>query len=226
MAVVVIGVDPAKRSHAVEVLDEREPAGVRCRSATTATATGIWSGWRGGGRRGCGRWRALPGWGCSWRNGWLPTANRCLDVPSMLSTRARMFDAGHGRKNDPGDARTVAVVAMRTTGLHQVVPDDEMVALRLMRVKRRRDLVRSRTQTVNHLHQVLMELIAAGAKRNLTAKKAKTLVATVRPPRRRRASPPAGRGRQPDRGPGRVGPQTQRDGQATQGRRSPRPGQP
>ena len=77
---------------------------------------------------------------------------------AQLSTRARIFDVGHGRKNDPGDARTVAVVAIRTKGLRQVVPDDEMVALRLMS-ERRRDLVRSRTQTVNHLHQLLMELI-------------------------------------------------------------------
>ena len=29
-----------------------------------------------------------------------------LDVPPKLSTRARIFDVGHGRKNDPGDART------------------------------------------------------------------------------------------------------------------------
>ena len=74
----------------------------------------------------------------------------------------------------------MAVVAIRTSGLHRVVPDDEMVALRLMS-ERRRDLVRSRTQTVNHLHQLLMELIPAGAGRNLTAKKAKALLATVRP---------------------------------------------
>jgi hypothetical protein len=40
-----------------------------------------------------------------------------LDVPPKLSTRARIFDRGHGRKNDPGDARTVAVVALRTKGL-------------------------------------------------------------------------------------------------------------
>jgi transposase len=100
-----------------------------------------------------------------------------LDVPPKLSTRARIFDVGHGRKSDPGDARTVAVVAIRTTGLRQVVPDDEMVALRLMS-ERRRDLVRSRTQTVNHLHQPLMELIPSGAQRNLTAKKARALLAT------------------------------------------------
>ena len=34
---------------------------------------------------------------------------------------------------------------------------------------------------MNHLHQLLMELIPAGAGRNLTAKRAKALLATVRP---------------------------------------------
>jgi transposase len=104
-----------------------------------------------------------------------------LNVPPKLSTRARIFDVGYGRKNDPGDARTVAVVAIRPAGLRPVVPDNEMVALRLMS-ERRRELVRSRTQTVNHLHQLLMELIPAGAGRNLTAKKAEGA-----------AGPPSGR---------------------------------
>ena len=45
-----------------------------------------------------------------------------LDVPPKLSTRARTFDVGHGRKNDPGDARTVAVVAIRTAGLRRWCP--------------------------------------------------------------------------------------------------------
>jgi transposase len=47
--------------------------------------------------------------------------------------------------------------------------------------ERRRDLVRTRTQTVNRLHQLLMELIPAGAQRSLTASKARALLATVRP---------------------------------------------
>jgi transposase len=117
---------------------------------------------------------------------------KVLDVPPKLSTRARIFDVGHGRKTDP-DARTVAVVAIRTRGLRQVVPDDEMVALRLMS-ERRRDLVQSRTKTVNHLHQLLMELIPAGAHRNLTASKAIALLATIRPallPPRPAASSPS-----------------------------------
>jgi transposase len=103
-----------------------------------------------------------------------------LDVPPKLSTRARIFDTGHGRKNDPGDARTIAVVGLRATGLRRVEPEGEMVALKLMS-ERRRELVRTRTQTVNRLHQLLMELLPAGAPKDLTASKAKTLLATVRP---------------------------------------------
>jgi transposase len=60
------------------------------------------------------------------------------------------------------------------------VLDDEMVAIRLMS-ERRADLVQARTATVNHLHQLLMELIPAGAERKLTAAKAKVLIATIRP---------------------------------------------
>jgi len=85
-----------------------------------------------------------------------------------------------GAAADPGDARTVAVVAIRTKGLRQVVLDDERLALRLLS-ERRRELVRSRTETVNHLHQLLMELLPAGAEQKLTATKAKALLATVRP---------------------------------------------
>lgn len=121
------------------------------------------------------------------RPGWLRLAQRLisdgervLDVPSKLSTRVRAIDSGHGRKNDPADASAVAVVELGTNGLREVVADDQSVALRLLS-ERRRDLVRSRTQAVNRLHQVLMELIPAGAQRHLTAAKAKDLVATVRP---------------------------------------------
>lgn len=103
-----------------------------------------------------------------------------LDVPPKLATRAWIFDTGHGRKNDPTDARTIAVVGLRTSGLRQVQPDGDAIAPKLMS-DRRRELVRTRTQTVNRLHQLLMELIAAGASKDLTVGKAKALLATVRP---------------------------------------------
>jgi transposase len=177
---VVIGVDPAKRSHAMAVLDQHEEqlaalqvgndsAGYRAMLALAKRwKIRVWA------IEGAG------GVGVQLAQRLVADGETVVDVPPKLSTRARIFDRGHGRKNDPVDARTVAVVALRTKGLRQVVLDDERIALRLMS-ERRADLVRTRTATVNHLHQLLMELIPAGAERKLTATKAKALLATVRP---------------------------------------------
>lgn len=180
MAVVVIGVDPAKRSHTVEVLDAAEATLAAARFSNDNDG---YRHMRALGRRWPARVWAVEGAtgvGLQLAQRLVADGEAVLDVPSKLSTRVRAIDTGHGRKNDPADAHAVAVVGLRTTGLRQVVPDDQMVALRLL-ADRRRDLVRSRTQAVNRLHQVLMELIPAGAKRNLTATAAKSLVASVRP---------------------------------------------
>jgi len=74
----------------------------------------------------------------------------------------------------------VAVVALRTTGLRQVRVDDATVALRLM-VDRRDWLGQARTDTVNRLHALLLDLVAGGANKHLTAPQARTILASVRP---------------------------------------------
>ncbi|UOZ05663.1 hypothetical protein [Amycolatopsis sp. WQ 127309] len=50
-----------------------------------------------------------------------------------------------------------------------------------MLVDRRDELGRARTQTVNRLHRLLLELFPSGAKKFLSATQARALVATVRP---------------------------------------------
>ncbi len=91
-----------------------------------------------------------------------------------------MFSTGQGRKTDATDAHSVAVVALRTPGLRPVQVDDLTVALRLL-VDRRDELGAARTLTVNRLHRLLVELIAGGANKFLSATQAKALLATVRP---------------------------------------------
>jgi transposase len=103
-----------------------------------------------------------------------------VDVPAKLSARARVFATGQGRKTDPVDARSVAVVALRTPGLRQVVVDDTTVALRLL-VDRRDQLGRTRTEIVSRLHHLLLELVPGGAKQFLSAQQARALLNTVRP---------------------------------------------
>lgn len=69
---------------------------------------------------------------------------------------------------------------VRADRLNEVRGDDAMVALKLL-ADRRDELVSARTQAVNRLHRLLTELVAGGAKRDLTATKARALLATVRP---------------------------------------------
>lgn len=180
MVSVVIGVDPAKRSNTIEAIDshERVLAAARfdnssigyrqMRTMARQWADRVWAV------------EGATGVGLNLAQRLVADGERVMDVPAKLSTRARAIDTGHGRKNDPSDAHAVAVVGLRTAGLREVVADDQTVAMRLLS-ERRRDLVRSRTQAVNRLHQVLMELIPAGARQHLTATKAKEAIAKVRP---------------------------------------------
>jgi transposase len=177
---VMIGIDPAKHSHAMAVLDgaERQLAALQVANDTDGYRAML---------RLARRWpqrtwavEGASGVGTHLAQRLVADGEMVLDVPPKLSTRARIFDIGHGRKNDPADARTIAVVGLRATGLRRVEADGERVALKLMS-ERRRELVHTRTQTINRLHQLLMELIPAGAPKDLTAAKAKALLATVRP---------------------------------------------
>jgi len=72
------------------------------------------------------------------------------------------------------------VVALRTADLRSVQADDTTVALRLL-VDRRDQLGRARAELVSRLHHLLLELIAGGAKKELSAQQARALLATVRP---------------------------------------------
>ena len=103
-----------------------------------------------------------------------------LDVPAQLAARARLLNTGHARKTDPIDAAAVAMVAQHHRRLHPVRAEGHSVVLRLLS-ERRDDLTEERTRTANRLHALLRDLIAGGAKRNLTAEQAAALLRTVRP---------------------------------------------
>ena len=126
----------------------------------------------GGGR--CARGRPAAG------RRLLADGETVLDVPAKLAARVRVFDTGQGRKTDATDAHAVAMVALRTQGLRQVVADEDLAVLRLL-ADRRDELSRARTQTLNRLHRLLAELVPGGASRHLTALQAKALLASVRP---------------------------------------------
>ena len=110
----------------------------------------------------------------------LDAGEQVVDVPAKLSARMRVYATGQGRKTDDTDAHSIALVGVRMAGLREVVNDETVEVLRLL-VDRRRRIGEDHTRMVCQLHQLLLELIPGGAKRDLSAAQARKLLARVRP---------------------------------------------
>ena len=180
MGQVIIGMDPHKRSATIEVINDREMVLAQGRFGTDRAGyqTMLKLGrqhkdriWAVEGCNGIGKHIAQR---------LVADGETVVDVPAKLSARARVFDTGQGRKTDPVDAHSVAVAALRSKGLRQVVVDDTTVALRLL-VDRRDGLGRAHTDLLNRIHKLLLELLPGGAKKYLSANQARELLNTVRP---------------------------------------------
>jgi transposase len=176
----VIGMDPHKRSATIEVMtaDETIHGGGRFGTDRDGYAAMVRCGrqwpnrvWAIEGCAGIGKHIA---------NRLLADGEEVVDVPPKLSARTRVFATGQGRKTDATDAHSVALVGTRMTGLRPVVNDEQLAVLRIL-VDRRRSLGEDHTRMVCQLHQLLLELIPGGAKKDLSAAQAKALLAKVRP---------------------------------------------
>jgi transposase len=122
MAAVMIGVDPRKGSHtAVAVSPAEGPLGeVRVRaSVSQAERLLAWAAawaertWAIGGAAGLGHLLAQQ---------LLAAGERVLDIQPKLGARVWLLASGDTNKNDPNDARSVAVAALRSPGRRQVQP--------------------------------------------------------------------------------------------------------
>jgi transposase len=181
---VVIGMDPHKRSATIEVMTGDETILGGGRYATDEAGFAAMTDyvnrvqphvedrvWAVEGCNGIGHHIAMR---------LLDAGEQVIDVPPKLSARARVFATGQGRKTDATDAHSVALVGTRMAGLRPVINDEQLAVLRVL-VDRRRSLGEDHTRMVSQLHRLLLELIPGGAKRDLSAAQAKTLLAKVRP---------------------------------------------
>ena len=180
---VIIGMDPHKRSATIEVIDEvgRMVAVGRFGTDRAGYAELLAAGrehrdrvWAVEGCNGIGRHIA---------HRLVHDGETVLDVPAKLSAQVRVFATGNGRKTDPVDAHSVALAALYAPaepGLRRVEVDGDLVVMGLL-VDRRDELGRARTQTLNRLHRLLLELFPGGAKRFLSAPQARALIATTKP---------------------------------------------
>ena len=102
-----------------------------------------------------------------------------LDVPATLASRVRVLGTGRSDKNDPNDALSVAIAALRTPALRLVRGADHGEVLRLL-AKRNIDIGSHRTRVVCRLHNALMELAPGGIAKELNASDAVTLLGVDR----------------------------------------------
>jgi transposase len=101
-------------------------------------------------------------------------------VPPKLSAQVRVFATGNGRKTDEAGAHSVALAALRAPGLVQVRAGEDLVVMGML-ADRRDELGRARTQVTGRLHRLLLELLPGGARKFLSARQARTMIATVKP---------------------------------------------
>jgi transposase len=177
---VIIGMDPHKRSATIEVIDERGAMLAKGRFGTDKIG---YKQMLAAGREFADRVWAVEGCngiGKHIAHRLVHDGEAVLDVPPKLSAQVRVFATGNGRKTDPVDAHSVAMVALRTPTLNQVEVDDDLLVMGML-ADRRDELGRARTQTVNRLHRLLLELFPGGAKQFLSAQQARALIATIKP---------------------------------------------
>jgi transposase len=175
---VVIGLDPHKASNTIAVLDRDESLLTRRRfvhsddglvamfNAVTVYPKRVWAV---EGANGIGRNIAQRLVACG---------ETVIDVPAKLATRVRVYSTGHGTKTDDTDAVAIARAAIHSRHLRLVRTDDANVALKLLS-DRRTELVHARTQAVCRLHRLLRELIAGGARLELSAEHAFDLLSDL-----------------------------------------------
>jgi transposase len=180
MAAVMIGAVPHKASHtAVAIGAAEEPLGqVRVRACVAQAGRLLaWAQawpqrtWAVEGAGGTGHLLAQQ---------LVSAGERVLDVQPELGARVRLLAAGDVNKNDPDDARSVAVAALRSPGVREVRPDDHAAVLKV-RAERYRDLGRNRTQVACRLHAVLGELVPGGVPEAITTARAGRVLKALRP---------------------------------------------
>ncbi len=175
MPAVMIGVDPHKASHTAVAIDAAEvPLGtVRVRASAVQAARLVeWAAdwpertWAVEGAGGLGHLLAQQ---------LVAAGEKVIDVPPKLGARVRLLSTGISNKNDPNDARSVAVAALRSPGCHQVTADDHALVLRVWS-RRHQQLSSLRTQAACRLHAALCEIVPGGLGKDITADRAAAIL--------------------------------------------------
>jgi len=177
---VMIGIDPHKGSHTATALDttEHELAGLKVRASRRQVDQLL-------------AW-AVPfedrTWAIESANGLgyllaqqlLAAGEVVVDIPATLAARVRVLSSGRSNKNDPNDARAVAIAALHAPMLTAVRTEDHRTVLRLL-AKHHTDLARWRNKICCRLHALVAELVPGGISKEVVVSQAFQLLEQIRP---------------------------------------------
>jgi transposase len=177
---VMIGIDPHKGSHTAVALNDHEgPLGeLRVRSgASQAAQLMAWAApftertWAIEGAGGLGYLLAQQ---------LVAAGERVVDVQPKLAARVRLLATGGSNKNDPNDARSVAVAALRSSTVPEVRVEDHAAVMKLW-AKRHRDLSRQHNRVACRMHSVLCDLVPGGVAGEISPAHATRLLDELEP---------------------------------------------
>jgi transposase len=179
---VMIGVDPHKRTHTAVAVDERElVVGERLVHARVDQVAELiaWADQLDGHAR---TWavESAGGLGYLLSQQLLAAGEEVVDIPATLASRVRLLGTGRSEKNDPNDARSVAIAALRAPVLTPVRVEDHATVLRLL-ARRHSQIAWARNKSVCRLHALVCELVAGGIAKEVVVSQALALLEDFEP---------------------------------------------
>ncbi len=177
---VIIGVDPHKATHHVVAVgdDEDELAQVSVRACRTQTARLM--SWAEPFPSRTWAIEGADGLGYLLSQQLVAAGERVVDVPATLAARTRVLSSGRSNKNDPNDARAVALTALRHRDLREVQPVGHSEVLRLL-AKQNKDIGDQRTRLVGRMHALLVDMAPGGIAKEINASDVDTFLARLSP---------------------------------------------
>jgi transposase len=171
----MIGIDPHKATHTGVAIDDNEHVIDEFKLRASAAQAERLREWAGGFEKTEWEIESANGLGYLVAQQLVAAGETVFDVARVLASRVRLLGSGRSQKNDPNDARSIAIAALRSDRLSIVRPDDHARVLRLL-AKRHRDMARLRNKHCTRLHALLLELEPGGISSEITVNKANQLL--------------------------------------------------
>ena len=176
---VIIGIDPHKATHVACAIDRTEVEVAHLRVRAGKRQVDQLLAWAPPGQR---TWavESAGGLGYLLSQQLVAAGEHVVDVPATLASRVRVLANGRSNKNDPNDARSVAIAALRAPNLTVVTADDHTAVLRML-AKAHLDLGRAKNREACRLHALVCEMIAGGIRKEVVVSQAEALLASITP---------------------------------------------